>query len=188
MPHPRYEESELAGPNIHTGPIYWNGRLYSMPEKDYIRAFAYNAGTGALSTSPAALSTVRAPDGMPGGALSLSANGNTDGIIWAIIPKSDGQWKNVPGALVALDATSLHELWRDDDDIGFAKFNPPTIAGVKVFRPTFADKLIVYGAKQGATPPICYNIGQLYQNYTGAEGQLGGALDPESAVPDVNRH
>ena len=60
---------------------------------------------------------VRAPDGMPGSALSLSSNRTTNGIIWASIPKYDGQSQNVPGALVAFDAVTLKELWRDDDDI-----------------------------------------------------------------------
>jgi hypothetical protein len=184
MPHPRYEESELAGPNIHSGPIYWNGRLYAMPEKDFIRAFAYDAATGKLATAPAALSTARAPDGMPGGALSLSANGNTDGIVWALFPKSDGQWANGPGVLVAFDAVTLKELWRDDDDIGYAKFMPPTTAHGMVFRPTFADKLVVYGAKQGPTAPICYNISQVYENYTGVDGILGDQKGPETALPD----
>jgi len=31
MPHPRYEETETTGPNIHAGVVYWNGRLYGMP-------------------------------------------------------------------------------------------------------------------------------------------------------------
>jgi hypothetical protein len=184
MPHPRYEETETTGPNIHAGVIYWNGRLYGMPEKDYIRAFAYNAGTGVLSATPVSVSGVRAPDGMPGGALSLSANGNSNGIIWASIPKYDGQWQNVPAMLVAFNATTLQELWSDDDDIGFAKFTPPTIGGGKVFRPTFADKLIVYGAKNGATPAGCYSVAQTYENFTGANGLLGGATGPETTAPD----
>ena len=184
MPHPRYEEGELTGPNIHAGVIYWNGRLYGMPEKDYIRAYAYNPATGILNTTPAAVSTVRAPDGMPGGALSLSANGNSNGIIWANIPKYDGQWQNVPGALVAFDAMTLKELWRDDDDIGFAKFMPPTIGGGKVFRPTFTDKLIVYGAKNAATPLSCFVVAQVYENFTGVNGLLGNASGPETTAPD----
>src|SRR5215471_9449525 len=184
MPHPRYEESELAGPNLHTGPIFWNGKFYAMPEKDFIRSFDYNSVTGTLATAPAALSTVRVPDGMPGGALSLSANGNADGIVWALFPKADGQWVNGPGVLVAFDAMTLKELWRDDDDIAYAKFMPPTIAGGKVFRPTFADKLVVYGAKQGATAPVCYNIAQVYQNYTSGDGVLGDPTGPETALPD----
>jgi len=184
MPHPRYEETETTGPNIHTGVVYWNGRLYGMPEKDYIRAYAYNPATGVLNTTPVAVSTVRAPDGMPGGALSLSANAATNGIIWASIPKYDGQWQNVPAALVAFDAITLQELWRDDDDIGFAKFTPPTIGGGKVFRPTFADKLIVYGPKNAATPAGCYTVAQVYANFTGANGLLGAAAGPETMAPD----
>lgn len=76
---------------------------------------------------------------MPGAAISLSANRSSDDhIIWASIPKYDGQYDNVPGAIVAFDAKTLDELWRDDDNIGLAKFNSPTIAGGKVFRPPFA--------------------------------------------------
>jgi len=126
MPHARYEESELAGPNLHPGPIFWNGRLYAMPEKDFIRAFDYNTGSKTLATTPAKVSTVRPPDGMPGGALSLSANGNSNGIIWALFPKGDGQWENGPGSLVAFDAASLKEIWRDDDDI--SPFKPKPVA------------------------------------------------------------
>ncbi|HTV34366.1 MAG TPA: PAN domain-containing protein, partial [Methylocella sp.] len=184
MPPSRYQEWETAGPNIHTGPIYWNGMLYAMPEKDYVRAFPYNGTSGTLATSPALVSTVRAPDGMTGGALSLSANGSTNGIIWAIVPKSDGQWANVPAAMYAFDATNLQELWTDTDDIGFATFDPPTIAGGKVFRPTFANMLMVYGLVAGGTTIPCYNIPQLYQNYSGANGALGSAIDSVTTLPD----
>jgi outer membrane protein assembly factor BamB len=136
MPHPRYEETELAGPNIHSGPIYWNGKVYSMPEKDFIRAFHYNVSSGILATTPAVRSTVRAPDGMPGAAIIASSNGTSDGVIWATIPKADRQWQNVPRMLLAFDATTLNELWRDDDDdIAFAKFTPPTVVDGKVFPP-----------------------------------------------------
>jgi hypothetical protein len=184
MPHPRYEEDERNGPNIHSGVIYWNGRLYGMPEKDYLVAFNYNLSSGKLDTSPTALSVVRAPDGMPGAAISLSANGSSDGIVWASIPKYDGQTQNVPGALVAFRADTLDELWRDDNNIGFAKFNPPTIAGGKVFRPTFADKLIVYGPKSGPTPASCYTVAQVYDNFTGPNGLLGSDKGAEMTAPD----
>jgi hypothetical protein len=188
MPHPRYEESELAGPNLHSGPIYWNGKFYAMPEKDFIRAFDYNTSSDVLSTTPSVVSSVRPPDGMPGGALSLSANGNSNGIIWALMPKVDGQWQNGPGWLIAFDATTLKELWRDDDDIAFSKFTPPTIAGGKVFRPTFANKLVVYGEKSGQTAIPCYDIAQVYDNYTGAEGILDAATDAERSLPDGGKH
>jgi hypothetical protein len=190
MPDYRYEEDEHSGPNIHSGVIYWNGRLYGMAEKDYLLAFKYNPSTGTLDPSRTVRSNVRAPDGMPGAAISLSANGSSDGIIWASIPRYDGQTQNVPGALVAFRATpldgttTLDELWRDDDNIGFAKFNPPTIAGGKVFRPTFADKLIVYGLKSSATASGCYTIEQVYQNFTGPNGLLGNSIGSRMTAPD----
>jgi hypothetical protein len=184
MPHSRYEEDEGSGPNIHSGVIYWNGRLYGMPEKDYLLAFNYDPSSGSLDTSPSTMSDVRAPDGMPGAAISLSANGSGSGVIWASIPKYNGQYQNVPGALVAFDAVTLKELWRDDDSIGFPKFNPPTIAGGKVFRPTFADKLVVYGLKNGTTPAGCYNVWQVYENFTSEKGLLGDATDIALLAPD----
>ena len=194
LAHHRYEDSEREGPNIHGGPVYWDGAnpsyglIYGMPEKDFLRAFPYLHATGQVNTSPLATSSVRSPDGMPGTPLSLSANGNTAGIIWASIPKVDGQWQNVPGRLVAFDALTLKELWRDDDDIGFAKFTPVTAAGGKVFRPTFANKLIVYGltGSPGATP--CYNIAQKYENYTGPDGFLGNPTTAETVAPDGIGH
>jgi LGFP repeat/PAN domain len=204
MPPERYQDDEHNGPNIHSGVIYWNGRLYGMPEKDYLAGFNYDPSAGTLDLSRDSpntyFSTVRAPDGMPGGAISLSANGSGAGIIWASIPKYDGQTQNVPGRLVAFRATpqpgttTLDELWRDDDDIGFAKFNPPTIAGGKVFRPTFADKLIVYGLYPPDSPapsPRCYTIDQVYENFSRENGFLGNALvsiGPGSPTPRFVTH
>jgi uncharacterized protein with LGFP repeats len=119
------------------------------------------------------------PDGMPGGALSLSANGNRDGIIWASVPKFDSQWTIAPGRLMAFDATTLQELWRDDDNIAFAKFAPPTVADGKVFRPTFANKLIVYGVRTGLINEPCYSITAKYDAYGKVYGWLGS---PTSSI------
>ncbi len=192
--HPRYETGEGEGPNIHGGPIYWGnanpafGLIYEMPEKDHLRAFRYNLAAKTVNTSPSAVSGARSPDGMPGSYLALSANGGTNGVLWALIPKSDGQWQNVPGSLVAFDALTLAELWRDDDDIAFSKFTPPMVAGGKVFRPTFADKLIVYGLRSGPAVTPCYDISQKYQNYTGPDGILGDPTIPESITPGGAGH
>jgi hypothetical protein len=186
--HPRYARSELAGPNIHGGPLYWDvanpafGLLYGMPEKDFLRSFRYSHSTHQLDASPFAVSSVRSPDGMPGSHLSLSANGSSGGIVWASVPKSDGQWINGPGSLVAFDAITLKEIWRDDDNVAFAKFNSPTVAGGKVFRPTFANKVIVYGLRSTPATTPCYSIEQKYQNYAYENGLLG---DDTSKVDQV---
>ena len=194
LPHARYEDGEMMGPNIHTGPVFWNaahstsGLLYGMPEKDFLRAFSYDNASHTLGATAATVSATRSPDGMPGTFLSISADEGSNGIIWGDTAEHDAQWANGPGFLVAFDALTLKELWRDPDDIGFPKFNPPTIAGGKVFRPTFANKLLVYGPKSGTTQLPCYNIAQKYQNYTGAQGLLGGSTGPESVAPDGVGH
>jgi len=194
MPHARYEDAETFGPNIHTGPIFWEsanpayGLLYAMPEKDYLRSYRFDKASHTLATSVHAISSLRSPDGMPGSFLSLSADADRDGIVWASVPKMDGQWQNVPGRLVAFDALTLKELWRDDDDIAFPKFTPPTVAGGKVFRPTFANQLLVYGLKQGPTPLPCYTIAQKYNNYAGADGLLGASTSAETPTPDGIGH
>jgi LGFP repeat/PAN domain len=194
MPHPRYEASETTGPNIHTGPVYWDsaqpnaGRLYGMPEKDFLRAYNFDHAKHTLGATAAAVSPLRSPDGMPGTFLSISANGGSNGIIWANVPDHDGQWENGFGYLVAIDAITLKELWRDPDAIAFAKFNPPTVAGGKVFRPTFADKLIVYGPTPHPPAIPCYDIAAKYQNLAAAEGYLGAATNSESVAPDGVGH
>jgi hypothetical protein len=51
-------------------------------------------------------------------------------------------------------------------------------------RPTFANKMIVYGPKSGPTPASCYDIQQVCENYTGPNGVLGAATDAETPLPD----
>ncbi len=154
-----------------------------MPEKDYLRAFPYDPETGVLSATPAAISSLRAPDGMPGAALSLSADDRSNGILWAQVPKFDAQWDMAPGSLIAFDALSLKVLWRDDDDVAFSKFTPVTIAGGKVFRPTFGNELIVYGLG-GSNAQPCYSIAELYSIYGRAHGMLGASVGPKTTLPD----
>lgn len=147
-----YDKNEDLAPNIHSGPVYWEGLIYAMAEKDYLKAFKYDLNTRHVSENPVLTSTVRTADGMPGAALSISANGSTNGVVWATFPwcadnpsVCDAKFTNKPGRLVAFDAATLKELWRDNDNVLFAKFTPPTIADGKVYRPTFSGKVIVYG-------------------------------------------
>ncbi|MBV9328988.1 MAG: hypothetical protein JO352_35210 [Chloroflexi bacterium] len=139
-----YGGSQTFGPNVHGGPVYWSGPsyLYQMPEKDYLKAYHYDQGTGILhhEAGPIATAAVRPGPGMPGGHSSLSANGATDGVVWTLAPMQDATADPMAtGLLHAFDAMSLRELWNDPQPELFAKFNPPTIADGKVFRPAFAQ-------------------------------------------------
>lgn len=206
----QYAQGELYGPNIHGGPIYWeaNGYVYHMPEKDYLKAFKYDPGTRNVHESPVLTAAVRPPDGMPGGFSSLSANGDHDGLVWTMYPLANGQWTKVDGTLVAFDATTLKELWRDTIPAPFAKFCPPTIADGRVYRATFASdvargvpgKLIVYGLQHagkggghgrpragarlrpksaGASP-----IDLKHREHSGESGLLGSPASDEIEIGD----
>jgi len=186
MPHDRYQDSEHWSPNIHGGALYWKsaatpsfGYVYLMPEKEHLRQYRYNLKTFKIETVPFHSSAERTPDGMPGGAISLSANGGSNGIIWALIANSDAQLVTAPGHMVAFRADLLTELWRDDDPVAFAKFNPPLAVAGHVIRPTFADRVIVYGLGPSLTPLPCYSIAEKEEVLGGSSGMLGKAMSAE---------
>lgn len=158
--------------NIHGAPIVWrdsnnNLRLYVWGEEDFLRVFQYDGQRFVA----AGKSSVRAPEkGMPGGMLTLSANGSTEdsAVLWASIPISgDANMRTVAGVLRAFDASNIEkELWNSEQDsthnhLGmFAKFCPPVVANGKVYMATFAEpsadgksvarnKLVVYGLLNG---------------------------------------
>jgi hypothetical protein len=68
------------------------------------------------------------------------------------VPTVDGQWNNAIGRLAAFDALTLRQIWVDDDNVNFAKFNAPTIAAGKVIRATFSDRVVVYGLRSQGFP------------------------------------
>jgi hypothetical protein len=164
--------------HIHGSPTYWNGTngqfVYVWAEYKHLRAYRFNGQTFDLPHY--AESTMAVPDGMPGGMLSLSANGMKagTGILWASHPASgDANQAVRPGILRAFDATDItRELWNSNqnmsrDDIGnFAKFSAPTIANGKVYAATFSNQLVVYGLLDESagttTPPDPVFDGTIY--------------------------
>jgi hypothetical protein len=148
---------------VHASPACWDGPrgiwCYLWGAQDVLKAFALVNGhfqvNDAGAPVPVSQSTMRAPAGVPGGMLSISANGTVPGtgILWATTPISESaNWKTVPGMVRAFDAGDLsHELWDSQQDAardavgGFAKFNAPTIANGKVYVGTFSGYLDVYG-------------------------------------------
>ena len=172
--------------HIHGSPVRWRVHdslgdhwlLYTSAERDYLRAFEYPAafpdtpGSGAPPKPPFQSRCKNSDFGMPGGFLTLSANGSQSntGILWASMPRfNEDAWNSpVPGILRAYDAYpydkgKLVELWNSDDgtdirnnceqpppsgesQVGlFAKFVPPTVTEGKVYLATFSGKLAVYG-------------------------------------------
>jgi hypothetical protein len=150
--------------HMHGTPVYWRGMtngnfLYMWSENDRLKGFKLNGAK--FITTPFATSDVEAPPGMPGGFLTVSANGTdpNSALVWATVPFSgNANWDTVPGVLRAFRATDLKEVWNsrllEDDDFGmFAKFNPPVVVNGKVYVATFSNQLAVYG-QLPPEPPI----------------------------------
>jgi hypothetical protein len=134
-------------PGNFTAPVYYNGYVFFGPLNDNLQAFKLT--NGLLSTSATFRSSAIFPD--RGASMAVSANGATNGILWAVQRNGTGS----PGVLYAYDPTNssngaLKELYnssqagsRDTLDVA-AKFNPPTIANGKVFV-AGRNALTVYG-------------------------------------------
>lgn len=140
--------------HIHGTPTYWNSRLYVWGENDYGRAYAFDGTT--FNPTFVDQTTMQAPQAsMPGGILSVSADGSTPGtgIVWAnLVLSGDANQATRPGILRAFDAGNLsNELWDSQQDAlrdnfgNFAKFVPPVVSNGKVYLGTFSNQIMVYG-------------------------------------------
>jgi chitodextrinase len=149
------------GGALHGSAIYWNGavngpEVYVWAQSDNLRAFQFNGNT--LNTP----NFQTGPDfigGEPGAYLSLSANNNTNGIVWAnAVLSGDANHGSVPGVLRAYDANNIAtELWNNqqnaarDSCSNFAKNGYASIANGKVYLGSFgtanvgSGQLCVYG-------------------------------------------
>lgn len=141
--------------NIFSTPVYWNGTIFLHDNADVLRAYAWNASANAgqqLSTS--ATSVGKNVFNMHGATPSLSANGNSNGVVWEIDNSTyNGTNPSASGVAVlhAYDATNVAtELYNSTqagtrDQAGQAlKFTVPTIANGRVFVST-ATELDIYG-------------------------------------------
>jgi hypothetical protein len=146
-------ESFLA-PVIFGTPAFWQNKLYVGGENDNIRLFTFDpTNTSPLSTTASSQSPTSFP--FPGLTPSLSAQGASGGVLWAIdssqygVPSAFGSG---PAVLHAYDATNLaNELWNSSqaasnrDTAGNAvKFTVPTVANGKVYIGTRTE-IDVYG-------------------------------------------
>lgn len=131
-----------------SSPSWWNNFVYLGGNASPIQAFSFNPTTGLLSTTPA--SKTAANFGYPGTTVSISSNGTSNGIVWAL---NNALYKSTTGqaTLLAYNATNLaKQLYtsktkatRDNPGIP-VKFAVPTVANGKVYVMT-QKNLAVYG-------------------------------------------
>ena len=135
--------------------VYWqsakNGNLlYVWGQRD--KAKVYKLLGNKFGETPFMMRD-EANEGHPGAMLSLSANGNKDGILWAAIHATGDSWhESRPGILHAYDADDIrHELWNsleipNRDDCGeYSKMAPPTVANGRVYLASFGSENIGTG-------------------------------------------
>ncbi len=149
---------EISGLREQMGtPAYWNGYVYFgsgvSPFKDSIRAFPVRNG---MLAHPAASQT-QAIYSLTRSTVSVSANGDANGIVWAV--QTDGYYTSKPPGAAVLHAYDARNLGRElynsnqrlarDNPGPASKFTVPTIANGRVFVGT-ASQLSVYGLLSAA--------------------------------------
>jgi hypothetical protein len=177
-------------------PAYWNNTVYFAPNDSPILAYPISGGLmGSPQRTTASYNGGHSP--------SISANGNTNGILWVIT-----------GQLLAFDAVSMDLLYSTTQAPNSRDKLPPlghfitqTVANGRVYVATNTSLEVygifhiaeVTGGGQSATvgtplaAPIQVNIENPYteQNDVGvtvnfSDGGKGGVFNPASAVTDSN--
>lgn len=169
--------------HLHGSPVAWSSdakgtMLFVWGENAPLRAWALKTDgqitfLGESQETASAFST--AFNAMPGGMITLSADGGQNGIVWGSVPVK-GNWNArddngnanqeiVEGVLRAYSATAfdgtnqngnprMNILWQSstpgnprpgDTRFTYDKFCPPVVADGKVFLATYDGRVIVYG-------------------------------------------
>jgi hypothetical protein len=132
-PHANHVYQQITGAlsgGVFSTPAYFNFQLYYGAPGDYLKAFRFSGGQ--FSTTPVSKSVMTFP--FPGATPSISSNGTSNIIVWAVENTS-------PAVLRAFDGTNLSkELYNSTqapnnrDNFGNGnKFMVPTVVHGKVY-------------------------------------------------------
>jgi hypothetical protein len=138
-----YQEISSAIGSVYSAPAYFNGTLYYGAVDDNLKAFPIASAQVAAAPSSASAASFTYPGTTP----SVSANGTSNGIVWAVENAS-------PAVLHAYDASDVsNELYNSNqaangrDNFANNKFITPMIANGKVFVGT-PNSVVVFGLLQ----------------------------------------
>ena len=163
-----YQDIPTAlGGSEYAMPAFFNNRLFYGSVNDAIRGYQFSS---ALLVTPPTWTTPNTFP-YPGTTPSISANGLTNGIVWAAANTS-------PAILYAYDAADLHQLYNSNqaaggrDQFGSGnKFITPTVVNGKVYVGT-TNGVGVFGIlpTQPPQPPVITSpgtaSGKLHKNFS----------------------
>jgi hypothetical protein len=119
------------------GYAFWNNFLYVSGKSDHLKAYAFDTQAQHLSASP--VSTSSNSFAYPGPTPAISANGNSNGIVWLIQSDNSSSYN----VLHAYDATNLNtELYNSEQNSNRDRAG----SRVKFSVPTIADGHVIVGA------------------------------------------
>lgn len=153
--------------HLHGTLVLWDSAAHGLThfcwgENGNLRAFALaRSGVSTYLACSAEMASAESPvplGGMPGGMISLSADGDRDGVVWASIPYTDANMELSPGRFLAYDAAnfgkysdgsgSIPPLWDSQEwewQFTHNKFNRPVVWNGRVFLPTYDGDVWVIG-------------------------------------------
>ena len=120
--------------SLFTTPTYFNNTVYFAANGDVLKAFSFV--NGQLSTSPVAQGAT--PFGYPGAEVTISANGSSNGIVWALENKVS---LVLHAYLAANVGNELYNSTMNSNDMleGGGSFVVPTVAKGKVYVGTMSQ-------------------------------------------------
>ena len=150
-----YQDIPTAFPDsVYAMPAFFDGHLYYGAVNDAIRRYSFS---NAQIVTPAANTTPNTFP-YPGATPSISANGNSSGIVWAVANTSTA-------TLYAYDAANLSQLYNSNqapngrDQFGAGnKFMTPTIVNGKVYVGT-PNAVAVFGILPTIPAPVITSPG-----------------------------
>ncbi len=152
---------------LHGTPVLWKSTAhglvhYCWGENGNLRAWALANGGASrylgCSAETASAELQAAGGGAPGGMISLSSSGDSNGVVWASIPYTDAGRGLSAGRFLAYDAEhfgtysdgsgALLPLWDSQAwnwRFTHNRFNPPVVWNGRVFLPTYDGEVWVLG-------------------------------------------
>jgi len=104
-------------------PTFWNQRVYFVANHDVMKVFSLSTSTGLLSTAPVSHGSFTYT--WPGAFTTISANGNTHGIVWT--------YESASGTLRATDAMDVSKELFVGTVSPSSKWSVPTVINGHVF-------------------------------------------------------